>query len=46
MYGNKIFLTGLTFIFALPELATGIPAVKVVGAVLCVLGIVLVWLDK
>lgn len=44
MYGNKLWITGVTLILAAPLLP--IPAVVVVGGVIAVLGCILVWLDK
>ena len=43
--GTKLLWTGLTIIHAAP-LVIQIPAAHVVGAVLMVIGAVLLWLDK
>jgi len=43
---GKLLWTGLTFIVAGPIVLSGVPAVSVVGAVLMVIGMVLMWLDK
>lgn len=48
MWGNKIFLTGLFIALILPILGVSIfdlPVAKL-GAVVALLGIVLIWLDK
>lgn len=45
MYGNKIFLTGLAIELLLAPIVN-IPAAVIVGAVLSLLGICLIWLDK
>jgi hypothetical protein len=43
--GMKLLWTGLTIIHAAP-LVIQVPAAQVVGAVLMVIGCVLMWLDK
>ena len=42
---SKLLWTGLTFIVAMPLLFSGVPW-AIVGAVLMVIGMVLMWLDK
>ena len=45
--GSKLLWTGLTLLLAVKAWnPLGVPAVEVVGAVLMVLGCVLMWLDK
>ncbi len=45
--GGKLLWTGLTFIIAIQAWnPAGIPAVNDVGAVLMVIGMVLMWFDK
>lgn len=43
--GSKLLWTGLTLIIALSELVSGLPLV-LVGAIIMVIGLVLLWLDK
>ena len=43
--GTKLIWTGATFILAAPVLPA-IPSVVIVGAVIMVIGLVLLWLDK
>lgn len=45
--GGKLLWTGLTFIVALQVWNPGaVPAVDTVGAVLMIIGLILMWLDK
>lgn len=45
--GIKLLWTGLTFILAVNSWnPAGVPAVSVVGAVIMILGAILMWLDK
>lgn len=45
--GEKLLWTGLTFIVAIQSWNPGgVPDVSVVGAVLMVIGLILMWLDK
>ena len=44
--GNKIWVVGITLMLASKEWDLGIPAVATVGAVLAVIGAVLVCLDR
>lgn len=44
MYGNKLWVTGVTLVLAGDLLP--IPSVKVVGGVLAIIGTILIWLDK
>jgi type IV secretory pathway VirB3-like protein len=43
--GGKLLWTGLTLIVAFSQFSTGIP-VELVGAVIMLIGLVLLWLDK
>lgn len=48
MWGNKVFLTGLFLALILPIISGdlfGLP-VATLGAVVALLGIILIWLDK
>ena len=45
MYGNKIWITGMTMIMAFPSIFTGLPW-ELFGAVIAIFGCILIWLDK
>lgn len=47
MLGTKLLWTGLTFILAVNSWnPAGVPAVTAVGAIIMILGAVLLWLHK
>lgn len=45
MYGNKLWITGITMILAVAPLWPALPW-EVIGAVIAIIGCILVWLDK
>lgn len=46
MYGNKLLWTGLTLIVSSQVITLPIPAVTTVGAVIMVIGLLVLWVGK
>lgn len=44
--GTKLLWTGLTFIVAVTVAFPSVPQAAIVGAVIMVIGLVLLWMDK